>query len=44
MSMTLRTLQLPHELTLLPVLRGVAADPRALPPRLLFEGPAAAAA
>ena len=35
----LATLELPDELTVLPVLRSDDADPQHLPPRLLFEGP-----
>jgi phosphoribosylanthranilate isomerase len=35
----LATLELPDELTVLPVLRSDEADPQHLPPRLLFEGP-----
>jgi phosphoribosylanthranilate isomerase len=33
------TLKLPDELTVLPVLRSDEADPKNLPPRVLFEGP-----
>ena len=35
----LATLELPDELTVLPVLRSDETDPQHLPPRLLFEGP-----